>query len=517
MDFFQITVHCALNVLKCIYQDGKGDVMSTFKGVPMIAPAGNTEQNVMGATKKDKDKSNKKPKRSRSLMYVQQIQYLPSHFKNRQDIENHLNKHFPDAEWAYILHDKDFKTKKVNEQYEYVLDENGDKIPLEPHIHIAFYFPNPRTPAGVAGLMGEPKEDKGKTVEVFESRWAKNNMFAYLIHATDRAERELKHKYDISEVTANFDYAAFMGRVKNTADANKLDIDDVQARIISGELILKDFFRDGKLGSAQVAGLFYTKHKTKIDRAIESKYKIQMSSKGDVDLEVIYIQGPAGSGKTTIAKQYAERKYGDYFISGSSNDTAQDYMGEPVAIFDDARPSDFNASDWLKLLDPYNNKSTVTSRYYNKYLAVDAIILTTTTDFKEFFLYAKEKGGVDEPIDQFIRRFNMVIKVHSATDDKGKTWAVGDLFEVKRVQPYREFLGSSGQSVTLSYDIVQLPYQIKEAIPEKNNNKSVQDFTKFFDSTTIQIDSSADEKVEKKEVKPVKPVLDELSRMSRFA
>ena len=52
----------------------------------------------------------------------------------------------------------------------------------------------------------------------------------------------------------------------------------------------------------------------------------------------IYIQVLHGK---TIAK-YAERKYGDYFISGSSNDTTQDYMGEPVVIFDDARPSDFS-------------------------------------------------------------------------------------------------------------------------------------------------------------------------------
>lgn len=446
----------------------------------------------MSASDKGKTKEIK-TKRSRALMYVQQVRHLTNRFSNYQDIEKHLTATFPDAEWAYILHDKDFKVQNVNGRYEYVLDGNGDKIPVEPHVHIAFYFPNPRTPAGLAALMGEPKEDNGKTVEVFSTRWGKNNMFAYLIHATDKARQELKHEYDTSAVKANFDYEAFMGRAKDTANANKLDIDDIMARIISGDLILKDFFRDGKLGDAQVASLFYTNHKAKIDRAIESRYKLQMSSKEEMNLEVIYIQGPAGSGKTTIAKKYAERKYGDYFISGSSNDTTQDYMGEPVAIFDDARPSDFNASDWLKLLDPYNNKSTVTSRYYNKYLAVDAIILTTTTDFKEFFLYAKEKGGVSEPIDQFIRRFNMVIKVHSVVDDSGDVWAVGDLYEVKRVEPYKEFLGGKSQAVQLSYDVVQLPYRIKEAIPKNDGSKSVQDFTKFFDSTTIQIDKDADE------------------------
>src|SRR5699024_5027104 len=105
-------------------------------------------------------------------------------------------------------------------------------------------------------------------------------------------------------------------------------------------------------------------------------------------------------------------------------DSVQDYMGEPVAIFDDARPSDFTASDWLKMLDPYNNKSSIASRYYNKYLSVKSIIITATTPFEEFFVYAKDKGGVDEPVSQFMRRFQAVIKVDSeAIEDK--LYAIG--------------------------------------------------------------------------------------------
>src|SRR5699024_6098947 len=119
-------------------------------------------------------------------------------------------------------------------------------------------------------------EDKGKTVEYFTGRWGKENMFAYLLHLTQEAKAELKHEYDVSEVTANFDYASYIGRVQNTAEANKLEIDDVKARVISGDLILKDFFRDGKLDNAYTATTFYTDHKHIIDRAIDSRYKLQM-------------------------------------------------------------------------------------------------------------------------------------------------------------------------------------------------------------------------------------------------
>lgn len=403
-------------------------------------------------------------KKSRSLMYVQKTQYLGNRFQNKDDIINHLEKHFPDAEWAYILHDKDV--------------EKG--VRKDDHIHIALYFPNARSPKSVADAMG----DKPQTVEVFTGRWAKNNMFAYLIHATGGAMEEGKHKYSADEVTANFDYNKFMGNVQTTAESNKLDIEDIQARIISGDIILKDFFVGGKLGDVKATGLFYTNNKAKIDKAIETRYKIQMSSKEEINLEVIYIQGPAGSGKTTIAKEYAERKYGDYFIAGSSNDAVQDYMGEPVAIFDDARPSDFDASDWLKMLDPYNNKSTVTSRYYNKYLAVKCIILTTTTPFEDFFVYAKNKAGVDEPVSQFMRRFKVVIKVAPEKDDLGREFAVGQLYAVEKMinsdpMKLKRMVGDSW--VKYEHELVKMDgMQIRVQTPESRTREAANDIMRFF-------------------------------------
>lgn len=404
------------------------------------------------------------PAKSRSLMYVQKTKYLGNQFKDKVDIVNHLNKHFPDAEWAYILHNRD----------------EVDGIPVDDHIHIALYFPNPRSPKSVADIMG----DNPQSIEVFTGRWAKQNMFAYLIHATSGAIEDGKYQYDASAVTANFDYIKFMGNVKSTADAKKLDIEDIQARIISGDIILKDFFIDGKLGDASVAGLFYTNNKAKIDRAIETRYRIQMSSREEINLEVIYIQGAAGSGKTTIAKEYAERKYGDYFITGSSNDAVQDYMGESVAIFDDARPSDFDASDWLKMLDPYNNKSTVTSRYYNKYLAVKCIILTTTTPFEDFFVYAKNKAGVDEPVSQFMRRFKVVIQVTPEKDDVGREFAVGQLYAVERItnpdpRSHNRMVGNS--IVTYEHELVKLDgMQIRVQTPESKTREAVNDIMKYF-------------------------------------
>lgn len=410
----------------------------------------------------------KTPQRSRSLMFVQQTKHLLSRFKDKEELETHLHKHFGDAEWAYISHDK---------------DRHEDQSFIEHHLHISFYFDNPRTPTAIAKLMGEPKEDNGKSIEMFTGIYAKNNVFAYLIHATAEAMNDKdKHKYDAEDVTANFNYSNYIENVKTIADEAKLSLDEIKPKVINGDLILKDFFRDGELGTAQVMAGFYSDNKTKINNYIESRYTIQLASEGGTDLEIIYIQGAAGSGKTVIAKEYAKRKYGDYFITGSSNDAVQDYMGESVAIFDDARPTDFGTSDWLKMLDPYNNKSTVASRYYNKYLAVKCIIVTTTTDFNDFFVYAQDKGSVDDPVSQFMRRFQLVVKVEPKEDDIGNNYAVGQLFRIERLaEP--QIRKVANKEITYEHVLKKEDGKvIKVEIPKTDTTAVVNDVMRFFNN-----------------------------------
>lgn len=420
--------------------------------------------------KTDKKKTTK-PKKYRNLMYVQQTRFLAG--LNKEKILEVIDRKFKNVEYAYILHDKDTYTETNELPPGAIL--GGKKLD---HIHIAMSFTNARTIESVADALGVASN----TIEKFDGRYGKPNMFAYLIHKTTRAIELGKHQYDVSEVTANFDYAAYMDNSANNAQSRNMDIDEVLAGIIRGDIILKDFFREKYFDNVDAAGLFYTKHKPKIDRAISVRYNIQMSAhpgEGGSGLELIYIQGDAGSGKTTLAKEYAMRKYGDYFISGSKNDSVQDYMGEPVAIFDDARPTDFDTSDWLKMLDPYTNKSSVTSRFYNKYLAVKCIILTTTTPFHEFFVYAPGKGGVKEPVAQFMRRFSTVISVQPKIENDER-YAIGKLFEVKELdKPVSKRVGHSRIDFNYWPEEV-LNAEIKVKIPESDNADVVKSILSYF-------------------------------------
>lgn len=411
-------------------------------------------------------------------MYVQKVRYLNKKFKTKEDIIKHLETHFNNDEWAYILHDKD----KL---------EDGKGL-AEPHIHISFYFKNARSPQSIANIMMEPPENKGASVEIIKGTHGKSNNFSYLLHLTSKAKDEGKHVYDADTVVANFPYVDYIKRCTSGAQANMYDYNDVLARIMSGDLILRDFFCDSVLGDANSNGLFYVKHKTKIETAIEAKSKMHMvSSLEEGHMEVIYIQGASGSGKTLFGKNYAKKKYGSCFMSGSKNDPIQDYMGEPVAIFDDARPEDFSASDWLKMLDPHNNKTTITSRYYNKFLAVQCIILTSVVDFHEFFVHSSENDKTPEPIDQFIRRFSAVLNVDRTTPNSdGRERASVKFYDIVRTEkPYDKLItlkGGNTRNYNLSYRLEENVSKNKTFIlPEKTNAPTSDDIADLFEENEV--------------------------------
>ena len=98
------------------------------------------------------------------------------------------------------------------------------------------------------------------------------------------------------------------------------------------------------------------------------------------------------------------------YVSSGSNDILDGYMQQPVLILDDIRPSTLGLSDLLKLLDN-NTASTVKSRYKNKALYCDLIIITTVLDIDSF--YSTVFKNSDEPIMQLKRRCGTYIKMDS--------------------------------------------------------------------------------------------------------
>jgi hypothetical protein len=124
------------------------------------------------------------------------------------------------------------------------------------------------------------------------------------------------------------------------------------------------------------------------------------------NVNVTFINGAAGFGKTTFAKKLCEDNSKSYCISLSSNDPLQDYKGEDVLILDDLRDSDFKFTDLLKILDNHT-KSIARSRYNNKAFIGNEIIITSFVSLD--LLYSSLS---DPTRDQLYRRIRFWYKFY---------------------------------------------------------------------------------------------------------
>lgn len=325
--------------------------------------------------------------------YVQQIKHLKVQLNEIEDI---IERHKTIKEWAYIIHDKD-------------VDKNGN--PKEPHIHLYLNF-------GKSGASFETvaKWFKDEPQYVCKVKGRKGDMLMYLTHqnAPD------KYQYDIKSVVSNF-------------DINQAIVEDraLYALIDSIDTILFDFVKE-KITYAQAQKrlqdikMSCTDHMV-LDSWMSAFDKVQklwkqqciISTKGKRDMQIIFIHGDSGSGKSTYAEMYAKmlcdkKGYRDFARSSASNDILQDYMGEDILILDDYRDVDEmtgkseNLTDTLKMLDPHYASSSK-SRYTNKTFRGKLVIITSTKDPLRWFEGTKEQRW------QFFRRISMLIEITKDT------------------------------------------------------------------------------------------------------
>ena len=137
------------------------------------------------------------------------------------------------------------------------------------------------------------------------------------------------------------------------------------------------------------------------------------------DIQTIFIEGSAGSGKSAYAVSLAESQGLTYYVSGSSNDIMEGYDNEDVLIIDDGRSSIFKFSDFLKIIDPHVS-TAIQSRYNNKTFVGKMIIITSYVPLHEWYRKCTDNEEIDKDYngssarEQLNRRINTVIKVDKA-------------------------------------------------------------------------------------------------------
>lgn len=309
----------------------------------------------------------KGPKSWRSCEIVNQLEYMP------QDVVEAGLDHNAVKDYAYILHDKDVQP---------------DGSPAAAHWHIMIRFKNPVPTESLCTWF----QIKPNQIEKIKGSFG--DALAYLTHRN----KPDKHQYMDEEVHSNFDFA-----IEAEKALSKKKITQRKEEII--ELIRSGVVREYNY-TEYITALEYDKFKRAIDNAFT--YRRDTLKSLDRHMNVIYIYGGSGTGKTTYAKQLATNKGLSYYISSGSNDPLDGYKGQDCLILDDIRPGDFLLSDFLKILDN-NTQSTVKSRYKNKLLECQYLIVTTSFDIPVFFELLLDSEG--ESVKQMERRCTLKIQM----------------------------------------------------------------------------------------------------------
>ena len=311
------------------------------------------------------------PSSWRTCEIVQQLEYM-----SQEDVEAGLD-HNAVQDYAYILHDKD-----VHE----------DGTPVAPHWHIMIRFKRPVQTESLCKWFGIKSNMIGYILGTF------GDAVAYLTHRN----KPEKYQYLDEEIKSNYDFKVEVEKALSKKKASQR-----KEEII--ELIRSRIVREYNY-TEYITALEYDKFKRAIDNAFT--YRRDTLKSLDRHMNVIYIYGGSGTGKTTYAKQLAINKGLSCYISSGSNDPLDGYKGQDCLILDDIRPGDFLLSDFLKILDN-NTQSTVKSRYKNKLLECQYLIVTTSFDIPVFFDLLLDSEG--ESVKQMERRCTLKIQMNTST------------------------------------------------------------------------------------------------------
>ena len=289
-------------------------------------------------------------------------------------------------DWSYIIHDKDTYTETDKRKN----TEHKAGTLKAPHIHLLLRFADnqPQNTQFIAKWF--------KVAENFVNK-IKGKWEDAVLYQTHRNAPD-KFQYDIKNVNCNFDYVAFCEEYE---DNQKNPLQDALERILSGEI--REYNK-----TIEIDNLLLVQCSRQINEAFKVRQEHLLATMQERNMECIFITGRAGVGKSTLAKLIAQAKGLAYFMSSGSNDILDSYAQQPCIILDDMRPSVLGLSDLLKLLDNFNATS-VKSRYKNKYVNADLIIITTVLNIDDF--YANVFSEQQEPVNQLKRRCGTYIRM----------------------------------------------------------------------------------------------------------
>lgn len=368
---------------------------------------------------KSTTKESNQAKRYRQFMFVQDL----THLKVKPTELKQILEKSGAEKWAFILHDKDSKDDSKG-----ILDDNSgengtlgtpskegeitspspsnnhSKLLVRQHFHVVLKFENAHSISSIAKLF----KDEPQFVEIWKGKI--ENAWSYLLHRTNGAKS--KFQYSPQDVVSNFDFKKEIKKIEDKVKQSKSNINEKIQSYTNGEITKEELIE--KIGVWEFA-----KRKKTLD-AVEQVLEVRRQSAWLKEFEgkeckVIWIYGPAGSGKTTGAKKIFENSDLPYTVLGSSKDPFQPYScieekGKNI-ILDDLRPNVLDYADLLRILDPYQHEKMGPARYHDRPLTLEKIIITTPYSPEEFYLATKNLDAKIDTYDQLKRRIGKLIKL----------------------------------------------------------------------------------------------------------
>lgn len=369
-------------------------------------------------------------------------------------------------EYAYIIHNKDLYTEADESRN----SEHKAGTFKPEHIHLIMRFERnqPQQFSSISKWFNIPNN----FVSTIHGKFEDAVLYLAHINAPDKAQ------YNIEDITANFNVETIINNIEN-----KSKFQEIIKRILNGEI--REYNK-----TLEIDNMLLVEPST--SRMIENAFKVRaeylQATQTTRNTTCIYICGNAGTGKTTLAKKIAESKKLDYFVSSGSNDIMDGYCQQPCLILDDIRPSCLGLSDLLKLLDPFT-ASSIKSRYKNKYLNCELIIITTVLPLEEFYRNVFENEN--EPINQLKRRCKVYINVST------------DLINIR---VWDDINMCYSKSITYINDIL-LQFEMEKFSDTRSNKDKIEEILPFLSGKEVSKPespkSSKTEKVENPEYKEI--------------
>lgn len=360
--------------------------------------------------------------RPRCVMYTQLLSVILKRFGTLQAFEDWVKKNLctnPEDRYAIIIHNKDASKVK------------GQQFAKE-HIHMPIQLANGKTLEAIAKALNDYRADgtpNVQTLTIFKRNV--NNMFSYLCHRTTGAKN--KHQYSFDEVIANFDYKALMEDITQ-------QVENARKKAESNFGVLLELLKSGKMTMKEVCEQIPASTLGACLPRIRNVNSYSLELQADKWREekiadnrpttIIWLCGKSGTGKSRLGRQVVKSFHEPYYIAGSSRGIWERYQGEHIVLLDELRPNCIESyRDLLSILDNYQERAVAPSRYNDKELMLDVVVVTSVLSPYEFYLQCvePEDRGID-PFHQLERRISACILMeddwilNAVFDEESKTY-----------------------------------------------------------------------------------------------